>query len=54
MEYTIREMTVTEYPLLNEFLYEASFNVCRSHSCMQKCTHYFIRCYNGNADSTDS
>ena len=25
MEYTIREMTVTEYPLLNEFLYEAIF-----------------------------
>ena len=23
MEYTIREMTVMEYPLLNEFLYEA-------------------------------
>ena len=30
------------------------FNVCRSHSYMQKCTHYFIRCYNGNVDSTDS
>ena len=25
MEYTIREMTVMEYPLLNEFLYEAIF-----------------------------
>ena len=25
MEYTIREMAVTEYPLLNEFLYEAIF-----------------------------
>lgn len=25
MEYTIREMTVTEYPLLNEFLYQAVF-----------------------------
>ena len=25
MEYTIREMTATEYPLLNEFLYEAIF-----------------------------
>lgn len=30
------------------------FNVCCSHSYMQKCTHYFIRCYNGNVDSTDS
>lgn len=27
MEYTIREMTVMEYPLLNEFLYEAIFIV---------------------------
>ena len=25
MEYTIREMTVEEYPLLNDFLYEAIF-----------------------------
>lgn len=25
MEYTIREMTVMEYPLLNDFLYEAIF-----------------------------
>ena len=25
MEYMIREMTVMEYPLLNEFLYEAIF-----------------------------
>lgn len=25
MEYTIREMAVTEYPLLNEFLYQAIF-----------------------------
>lgn len=25
MEYTIREMTVPEYPLLNDFLYEAIF-----------------------------
>ena len=25
MEYTIREMAVMEYPLLNEFLYEAIF-----------------------------
>lgn len=25
MEYTIREMTVEEYPLLNDFLYEALF-----------------------------
>ena len=25
MEYTMREMTVMEYPLLNEFLYEAIF-----------------------------
>ena len=25
MEYTIREMMVMEYPLLNEFLYEAIF-----------------------------
>ena len=25
MEYTIQEMTVMEYPLLNEFLYEAIF-----------------------------
>ena len=25
MEYTIREMTVMEHPLLNEFLYEAIF-----------------------------
>lgn len=25
MEYTIREMTMEEYPLLNDFLYEAIF-----------------------------
>ncbi len=25
MEYTIREMTVEEYPLLNDFLYETLF-----------------------------